>query len=85
MPDTSGPMFPTPRQERNDGPVWMEPGMTLRDYFAGQALQGVLANPHVAVAADAPAGTTHEQAVVQAVFALADAMLAERRKEPSGG
>ena len=35
-----GPAFP---RENSD---WGVPGMTLRDWFAGQALSGILANPH---------------------------------------
>ena len=43
-----GPAFPHKRQIRCNGEVIdseMEPGMTLRDYFAAAALQGLLGNP----------------------------------------
>jgi hypothetical protein len=37
--DTGGPAFPTPTHNlQNDG-------MTLRDYFAAKAMQGLLADP----------------------------------------
>jgi hypothetical protein len=37
--DTGGPAFPTPAHNlQNDG-------MTLRDYFAANAIQGLLADP----------------------------------------
>lgn len=56
--------FPMP-----DNAQW---GMTLRDYFAGQALAGLLANPDytglIAVSAND-------------AYQFADAMLAEREKE----
>jgi hypothetical protein len=42
-----GPAFPHKRQIRCNGEVIdseMEPGMTLRDYFAAAALQGLLAD-----------------------------------------
>ena len=42
-----GPAFPHKRQIRCNGDVIdyvMESGMTLRDYFAAAALQGVLSN-----------------------------------------
>jgi len=46
-----GPAFPTPVQHSPDSPGagWREdyPGMSLRDWFAGQALAGPLASgPH---------------------------------------
>lgn len=46
-------------------------GMTLRDYFAAAALQGLIASPVDDV--------THAQAAEEA-FLYADAMLAERQK-----
>jgi hypothetical protein len=43
--DTSGPAFPVPL---NEGERWAGPGnccgMTLRDWFAGLAMQGMYAN-----------------------------------------
>jgi hypothetical protein len=55
------------------------PGMTLRDWFAGQALAGWLASygdtsPH-------PAGTNRQATVAKLSYRMADAMLAERAKE----
>lgn len=50
-------------------------GMTLRDWFAGQALAGLLASPM-----DGPAGTLeqHGEHFARASFVYADAMLAAR-------
>ena len=57
-----GPAFPL----KNLG---LYPGLTIRDYFAGQALAGMLANTDI----DKPPGPLAEDA-----YMLADAMLAER-------
>lgn len=46
-------------------------GMTLRDYFAGQALIGYIANPN---------GSWNPKSVSKDVYEIADAMLAEREK-----
>ena len=45
-------------------------GMTLRDYFAAQAMQGLLANPECPL--------TPLDEVPQASYALADAMMKAR-------
>jgi len=47
-------------------------GMTLRDYFAGQALTGQSANPEFAA--------SNEDMIAEAAYRLADAMIAERAK-----
>ena len=53
-------------------------GMTLRDWFAGQALQGILANPESAIMP--PEEYAHE------AYYQAAAMLAERdRREKEEG
>ena len=43
------PAFPIPRHTRNfddsQGAYMQDDGMTLRDYMAAKALQGLLANP----------------------------------------
>lgn len=53
-------------------------GMSLRDWFAGQALAGLLADPttdtHVPPA-------LAQSAFADAAYRFADAMLAERQKE----
>lgn len=56
------------------------PGMTLRDYFAAQALVGLLADPHD----DDDGlgfGDRYASAMASGAYMLADAMLAEREKE----
>lgn len=50
------------------------PGMTLRDWFAGQALNGILA-------ADVPPRINgYTMQYDEAAYAIADAMLAQRAK-----
>lgn len=51
-----------------------QPGMSLRDYFAGQALMGILANPNVIGIPD--------KEVVRAAYLHANNMLAERTRQP---
>lgn len=64
-----GPAFPTlPEHGFNNG----EPGMTLRDYFAAQALPGALM-----ARADAD-GDFNPAAVAAAAYIAADAMLKAR-------
>jgi len=53
-------------------------GMSLRDWFAGQALAGLLAS--APKSHDARMVGHEEQAFSLAAYALADAMLAERSK-----
>jgi hypothetical protein len=48
-------------------------GMLLRDWFAGMALQGMLANPHRQILSG--------RAAAMDAYLSADAMLAERAKE----
>ena len=38
--NTGGPAFPTEVVTTNDG--WIHSGMTLRDYFAAKAMQGLI-------------------------------------------
>ena len=62
IPKTGGPAFP------RDGSNQL--GMTLRDYFAGQALTGLLA-------ADNSTGCA--EFLADAAYVAADAMLIERK------
>jgi hypothetical protein len=63
MKDTGGPAFP----------VGSYAGMTLRDYFAAKAMQGLMSarNPILTKIAD----------IAEGAYEMADAMLAERSKE----
>lgn len=72
--ETGGPAFPGGRRfELGDG--WQsEEGMTLRDYFAAKAMQGILSNPGQLdnVNEDAAKWVTRD------AYKVADAMLKAR-------
>ena len=51
--------------------------MTLRDWFAGQALAGLLA-----MNADSRINSRNDSPIVRWAYNLADAMIAERETEP---
>jgi hypothetical protein len=89
LPD-GGPAFPRAgcewTEDHGDG-AWGYDGMTLRDWFAGQALYGLLSNIDNDSDSDYPDGcsadSTCEEIRVgwaKLAFAYADAMLAERSK-----
>ncbi len=59
-----GPAFPAPYDGHGSG----DPGMSLRDWFAGQALAGNLGNPW----------SSHEDSVASRCYKIADAMLKAR-------
>ena len=73
--DPDGVCYAFPSISENQIPYGQR-GMTLRDYFAGQALAGSLANEE-----STPSLTTPE-VEAQWAYEIADAMLAERTKEP---
>jgi hypothetical protein len=68
--DAGGPAF---AHSGNDACPRQE-GMTLRDYFAGQAMQGLLAQCQGGGFTAVPVG------IVKTSFDFADAMLAERAR-----
>ena len=73
-PPSGGPAFPTPRIELNHkgvvtGFAVMADGMTLRDYFAAKAMQGICAG-----------NSNDARQIAKAAYIVADAMLAERKK-----
>lgn len=67
MKKDGGPAFPV--DAPNDPCIIKDPGMTLRDYFAGQALAGLMAN-HM------PYSTF--SLIASKAYKAADAMLKER-------
>lgn len=83
--NNGGPAFPLPGERWDEGEKvarsWDAPGMSLRDYFAAKALQGLLANPNVVVA-DSNCGwslcNTDHSGLAKEALAQADAMLAAR-------
>lgn len=64
--DDGGPAFPLPHWQAGECR-----GMSLRDWLAGQALTGLLANPH----ASGDIG-----AIARGAYLQADAMLAELKR-----
>lgn len=73
----NSPAFPLSREQ--DG--WHQPGMSLRDWFAGQALGAVIRQCAGDTALGYPDGIeSMEQFFAVKAFALADAMLAHREK-----
>ena len=71
--NNGGPAFPIDALDWRDIPNHPAPGMSLRDWFAGQAMQGLFASDYKDQRPIA--------GVVAAAYATADAMLAERTKE----
>ena len=65
--------------EKYSGVHFEHPGMVLRDYFAGQALTGIMANIHNIDKKDYT-GMAGAQVVSAMSYKIADAMLAEREK-----
>ena len=61
--DTGGPAFPSPRWEGWGSP---QEGMTLRDYFAAKALQGILHDADVFWAGAAPLAYQYADAMLKA-------------------
>ena len=63
----------------NNG-AYVDGGMTLRDYFAAKAMQGMLTSPEflVVVTADQAVGGNAKERVSNIAFAYADAMLKAR-------
>ncbi len=72
--ETGGAAFARPTsQAPNSEVAWDREGMTLRDYFAAKAMQGMSANPEV--------GFIDISAAANEAYKMADAMLKERGKE----
>lgn len=72
--DNGGPAFPTDGFKYDSREVPNREGMTLRDYFAGQALMGLVAFDRPNTEGNKPEHFSRWS------YAIADAMLAERAK-----
>lgn len=69
--ETGGPAFPVDVDGRN-----YHPGQTLRDYFAGKALQGILA---AGIGVNiGPSHVEEMEGVAKTIYLVADAMIAAR-------
>lgn len=67
--ETGGPAFPD-----HEGQYDYTGGMTLRDYFAAKAMQGMLSNPGMWDLLN----ERHAQSVAKDAYIMADAMLKAR-------
>jgi hypothetical protein len=66
-----GPAFPRPHSQRNPFETWNgQRGLSLRDWFAGQALVGLVRLVE--------SGESGER-IVEGAYEIADAMLAQRK------
>jgi len=84
--EDGGPAFPVPTHSQLQGAMvhWSwGGGMTLRDWFAGQVLAGLLANPGGPIQANARCGwgleNCKESDVAGYAYHIADAMIEARR------
>ena len=76
-----GPAFPHGEKHGDGSHFHSYPGMSLRDWFAGQALAGIFAGGYrTKEIQDMASGTMGASTPAGACYALADAMLAERAK-----
>lgn len=71
---TGGPAFPLAVNKTDHRYTH---GMSLRDWFAGQALAGLLANPEID---NIDENASLEDSLANAAYITADAMLKERDK-----
>ena len=82
--DDGGPAFPCEDFEHgfHEDTVTKHHGMTLRDWFAGQALEGMNASPALleAVTAKVAGEGSHYERLARHAYLQADAMLEERSK-----
>jgi len=69
--DTGGPAFPL---QGSCGTVWEHNGMTLRDWFAGQALAGIVSMQGICWE-DEPNGAA------AVAYKISDMMISERTKQ----
>lgn len=63
--ETGGPAFPTQNEHQTGNQTWHFEGMTMRDYFAGQAL--IACRNH-----------SNEKWLAERAYKIADAMLKAR-------
>ena len=73
-----GTAFPLPKGR--DGTNSEKNGMTLRDYFAAKALEGLISKMAFELHADHEKAKEVHKCLAQSAYSYADAMLAEREK-----
>ena len=78
MKDTGGPAFPT---LADNGHETNQDGMTLRDWFAGKAMQSIILMWQNVPTSDVPSEIELLRFTAEDAYRFADAMLKERSKE----
>ena len=73
-----GSAFPTKYDAYNNSPAHCIEGMTLRDYFAGQVLVGLLASEAEGFTIITEEDKTNEETIASIAYKFADAMLKAR-------
>ena len=86
-PNDGGAAFPRPYSIHlgNHEQFWEQEGMSLRDWHAGLAMQGFVSHPENLVAIRLSAeqsGITAPEMMARTAYGIADAMLAERDRQP---
>lgn len=79
--DKSGPAFPMMRDQSHEERFIIEPGMTLRQWYAGLAMQGMLCNGFIPNIVGPDGSTLQSDNYAECAFRMADAMLAEGSKQ----
>lgn len=79
MSECLEPAFPLFEADLNTGATYAQYGMTLRDYFAAQCMNGLLARAHYDYFTE---GGSLAPKFVEAAYHLADAMLEARKTKP---
>ena len=77
-----GPAFPHDKYQRREDGQWgsyASGGMSLRDWFAGQVMVGILPHPKTLLSYGENI-TTGDNMLAQNAYRIADAMLAARAK-----
>lgn len=82
MSANNPPAFPSVCMDDPEHPH-SAPGMTLRDWFAGQALPRTLSAEYYTEGRSRIDGEAHERAAAMAAYRIADALLAARMNPAS--
>ncbi|MDH0869715.1 hypothetical protein [Agrobacterium pusense] len=81
--DDGGSAFPVPEENRLSDGTYCNEGMSLRDYFAGQALAGIYASrdlQHAILHDQGKAGSGEfDTCMAKQAYSQADAMIAARK------
>ena len=80
-PKDGGPAFPL-TVKYLDGSGRMMPGMSLRDWFAGQAISGLVMRAQPDELQQVMNGTRVPNLLANGAYAIADALLASREAKP---